>query len=184
VNIPAAAQFFARDSACRLTAYQESNELAQIIPDSETTWFGMNNMGRYGVDNDSGQLQSAWNMMLLGADVHNLWDRRTFSMVPKRDTTGDGSWSLVAHCMSSSDEIHTIYHNRPLLPTLGVPAACWLARFAWHIFPTLISFLVARRPRRLVIRCENGQIEEREYDVDECIQFCQGQGRERSVSPY
>ena len=127
VNVPAAAQVFARDSACRLTAHQESNELAHIIPDSETGWFSMNGMGRYGINNDSGQLKSAWNMMLLRADVHNLWDRRTFTMVPKWSTASGGSWTLVAHCISISDEIHTIYHNRPLLPALGIAAAYWLA---------------------------------------------------------
>jgi len=39
MNLPAVAWVLARGTACRLTAHQELNELAHIVPDSEAAWF-------------------------------------------------------------------------------------------------------------------------------------------------
>ena len=100
----------------------------------------------------------------------------------RSDAPRGHEWTVVAHCISISAEIHTLYHNRPLLPVLGIPAACWPSRFAWDLFPKLIPFPIARQPRVLAIQREDGQSDEREYNHEQCVELCQAQGRGRSIS--
>jgi hypothetical protein len=67
-----------RDVTRRATNHRESTESAHIIPTSEKDWFGVNNMDKYSIwDSRRGQdvVNGYENVMLLGEDVHTLWDR-------------------------------------------------------------------------------------------------------------
>jgi len=49
------------------------------------------------VNNDSRQLKSVWEIMLPRADVHNLWNRRSFSIVPKKGATSGDLIGALSH---------------------------------------------------------------------------------------
>ena len=94
--------------------------MAHIVPAREEAWFDSNSMGNYTMDvNAKASVGDGANMMLLRADVHSLYDKDKWTIVPK-DT------SLVFHLLSPSLELSRLYHNVPLQDNLngvsmGVP---------------------------------------------------------------
>ncbi|KXT00641.1 hypothetical protein AC578_4023 [Pseudocercospora eumusae] len=169
-----------RDASCRLTNHRETREMAHIIPRSEQAWLESNNMDRYGRGKtlSGGHIADApENIVMLRHDVHYLWDKMDFSIVPKVHKSSQ-TWSWFAHVHSESTELQHLYHNLELLPLSYIRHELLFARLAWNIFPMLRNFL--QRATRRHILCAN-KAEWR--DVEECRSFCEGQGLNRSTSP-
>ena len=152
----------ARDRTCRLTNAVEGLEVAHIVPAREEAWFDSNSMGNYTMDvNAKASVGDGANMMLLRADVHSLYDKDKWTIVPK-DT------SLVFHLLSPSLELSRLYHNVPLQDNLnGVSMEYLLAAFARAIFPSLVPFLRNGVRRWLIAADVDGAQEVREYRAAE-----------------
>ena len=80
-------------------------------------------------------------------------------------------------------ELYSDWHGRELHALSGRAPEYLFARFAWDMFPRLISFLHAGLPRRLVVRNDDGTVEKKTFDATECSTFAKDQGRGRSASP-
>lgn len=174
-----------RDFSCRLTCHSEAAECAHILPVSEKEWFGANGMDDYRTSNSkAGQdvIDAECNMFLLREDIHSLWDKMKFIIFPKRPSPG-AQPVLVTHVSDTSQELHAMYHNRPLQPLRGIPPEYMYARFAWHKLPELRSFLQRRQKTVLAVRQEDRAMNSREYSSEEGLQSCFDQGRGRSASP-
>ena len=115
-------------------------------------------MGNYTMDvNAKASVGDGANMMLLRADVHSLYNKDKWTIVPK-DT------SLVFHLLSPSLELSRLYHNVPLQDNLnGVSMEYLLAAFASAIFPLLVPFLRNGVRRWLIAADVDGAQEIREY---------------------
>ncbi|EGP82353.1 uncharacterized protein MYCGRDRAFT_111745 [Zymoseptoria tritici IPO323] len=166
-----------RDVSCRLTHHHECVQMAHIVPTTEAHWFMSNDMGRMSVKDGKDAIEIGnENLILLRADVHTIWDRSDFSIVPKMDTTSVGKWAVHVHKLSG--ELHYLYHNRPMQSLKGINGELLFARFAYDIFPKLRGFL-----QRGVKRCLLVSGESKSYKAEDCETFCEHQGRHRSTSP-
>jgi hypothetical protein len=141
---------------CRLTDMRLACENAHIVPAAEKDWFADNHMDEYsdGTSGVSGQdvADEPANSMRLRRDIHKLWDTMLFSIVPKKQHDAEGDvvrWH--AHGMVKDEELYAHYHNRPLKPLAGRAAEYLFARFAWDVFPKVISFLQSSQPRWLAV---------------------------------
>ncbi|KAK3045976.1 hypothetical protein LTR09_012502 [Extremus antarcticus] len=169
----------ARDESCLVTRHGLVTSVAHIVPAAEGDWFRANEMFRFRTYTPEGQpiIDRPENLLLLRQDLHFAWDRMDFSLLPKQNTGGSWEWTLHAHTFSL-DELHTLYHNRVLHPIKGVSRQFLFARFAWDIFPRLRNFLSAGANRRL--KTSGGVAY---FAPEELRSFCEGQGRNRSLSP-
>jgi hypothetical protein len=170
---------------CRLTDMRLACENAHIVPAAEKDWFADNHMDEYSDETTgvSGADEPA-NSMRLRRDIHKLWDTMLFSIVPKKQHDAEGDvvrWH--AHGMVKDEELYTHYHNRPLKPLAGRAAEYFFARFAWDVFPKVISFLQSSQPRRLAVGLPNGETEVRMFSPKECTDFTVRQELLRSASP-
>lgn len=125
----------ARDECCRMTLALSSVEKAHIVPKAEELWFTENNMDPYlALLDESKKIHDVNNLILLRADVHLAWDAKAILFLPK---LRDGRYILVSHLLHSinetRNELHGLYHNRPLQQLYGVSPECLFARFAWTI---------------------------------------------------
>lgn len=181
--LPPVTAIHQRDLSCRLTAAVDSTERAHLIPHNEKDWFGANNMARF-ARSSAGRdaVDSQYNGLLLREDIHSLYDRMGFSLIPKADYTG--VWRLAAHVHNlHSPTVFKAYHNQVLRPVKGVVPEYLLARFAWDIFPQVRAFLQGNRHRRLAVLDANGNRATRWHTGEECRDLCEGQGKGRSTSP-
>lgn len=165
----------ARDGSCRVTDQNEVTELGHIIPEGEREWFVRNCMDRYrrGPKTGPDVLGAPENILTLRPDIHFLWDRMDFSIVPKMDH--QSSWVWVIHVHTVSDELCSLYHNRRLHPLSGLAWRFLLARFAWDILPMIRGFLQRDTARSLHLR--NRVVNASD---SECKEYCYNQGRHRS----
>ncbi|KAF2724602.1 hypothetical protein K431DRAFT_300911 [Polychaeton citri CBS 116435] len=178
-----AAKVTARDGSCRLTASRLMTEVAHMVPAAEKEWFARNRMDQYRRLNSTAERQGPdtdGNAILLRADVHALWDRRYFTLVPK---FAEGSWTMVAHTTERLSELHEKFHNIPLQLLRDISPQCLFARFAHDLFPSMINFLSEGRHRRLAVYNTDGSKDCNWYSPDDCQRFCEGQGQGRSASP-
>ncbi|EOD47903.1 hypothetical protein UCRNP2_5350 [Neofusicoccum parvum UCRNP2] len=172
----------ARDGTCRISAHGEGVELAHLVPRSEDEWFHRNGMGQYISDPScaaASAIDDPANILLLRADIHYIFDRRRFVLVPRPHAVDDSSVPAV-HVLAPSPELVALYHNVPLQPLRGVAAEFLFARFAWSIFPYLQTFLSARADRRLVVPdVPNARL----FTAAECTKLVYPEPRSRSASP-
>jgi hypothetical protein len=143
-----------RDGTCRITSWGLPVEIAHIVPLAESEWWRRNRMALFARRPEvSSETNCVENALLLREDVHTLWDRQKFCIVPKA-----GRW--VAHVIDNATtrELEETYHNIPLQPLLQVCPTYLLARFALCIFSAKPVFIkLALRPRRVVKVDENNQ---------------------------
>ena len=93
------------------------------------------------------------NALLLRKDVHTLWDRHKFCIIPKA-----GRWVVHVIDNATTRELEETYHKIPLQLLLQVSPTYLLARFALSIFAAKPAFIkLALRPRRVVKVDENNQ---------------------------
>ena len=158
-----------RDVFCLMTAHTDGVERAYIIPPSEKDWFGGNGMAHH-APNHYDPIHSESNAILLREDVHTLWDKMYFSIVPKPDF--EGRWVLAVHVhYNTSPSVHQRYHNTHLHPLRGVSPEYLFARFARDVFPHLHPLLRGDQARWLALRA-NGEIYLRQFTAQECTKMC------------
>ncbi|KND92769.1 hypothetical protein TOPH_02864, partial [Tolypocladium ophioglossoides CBS 100239] len=126
-----------RDRTCRITGYYEAGEVAHLVPANCAGWFESNQMKRYcGLPSRINPVNDERNMFFLRRDLHQLFDRRRFVLVPKT-AAGTASPTLVIHVLLPLMhlELHSLYHNRALQePVTGITVEALFARFAWSTF--------------------------------------------------
>ncbi|KAI0872388.1 hypothetical protein GGS24DRAFT_467904 [Hypoxylon argillaceum] len=128
-----------RDVSCRVTGCFEGVKVAHILPFSHDLWFRSNRMDGYcRIPHVVNPIGDQTNLLLLRADIHNLYDQNRFAFIPK-DATCNGPESiptLLLHAIltKGSPEISQYYHNRPLQsPIVGIRREHLFARFALSI---------------------------------------------------
>ncbi|KAI9729814.1 MAG: hypothetical protein M1834_006562 [Cirrosporium novae-zelandiae] len=137
----------ARDGICRMSCYKLALQVAHLCPMSEQCWFIDNSMWEYSPRADrmgAIAVDNPANALLLRQDLHNLFDDRHFTFVPKKG-------QLVIHCFIPSPEIHIPYHNFLLHPWAGVSVQYLFVRFAMTIFPYFSHFLERKQDTKLLI---------------------------------
>jgi len=139
------------DVSCRITAHCEGVQTAYFVPTSEAVWFTHNGMTIY--TSEVGTVNNSRNMMLLRADLHSIFDARTFAIVPKTAQDQENP-TFVVHVVLSdvSSEIVQLYHDVPLQPLTGLAIEFLFARFAWTVIPYANTFLGGGVPRALRVR--------------------------------
>lgn len=128
-----------RDGGCSISGYIDGVELAHLILAKEKERFVSNQMSKYCRFTTSQHriMSDDQNIVLLRSDLHNLFDMRHISMVPKQvdiDTTHPPQ--LLVHILNpgTSAQIVPLYHNRCLQPIQGLSKEFMFARFAWSLF--------------------------------------------------
>ncbi|KAL8965049.1 MAG: hypothetical protein Q9197_006695 [Variospora fuerteventurae] len=136
----------ARDQKCLVSGHKDIMERAHLCPQTEISWFRLNNMGQY---NQNDLLSSIWqtddmsNLIALRADIHTAFDRqRMFVVIPKQ-----GIWMI--HFLQPSHILGPLYHNVRARLNDEVAREHVLTRFAWAIFP-LVQAFVQQGPRRSI----------------------------------
>ncbi|EJP69771.1 uncharacterized protein BBA_01736 [Beauveria bassiana ARSEF 2860] len=169
-----------RDGSCRLTASTIGAEIAHFIPRTEDAWFAANQMLQYSSQPQAvvtNKTNNPCNAMLMGAQLHSVYDQRQFVIIPKW-----GAW--LVHVLSGphSEELAAVYHNIEPQPLSGLAVEYLFARFAWTVLAQT-CFLEAGVPRRLVVRGKDGQPTAREVSGTECrIMFTPSLSRSKSRS--
>lgn len=139
------AAVMARDRACAISKHRDCIERAHLCPKNELDWFRENGMRKYNTRRDiSGDLSTddMANAIALRPDLHRAFNDCKFAIARK-----DGQWS--AHFLETTNELGSMYHNRPVEIAAGISAEFLLARFAWAIFPLVKAFM-EQGPERLV----------------------------------
>ena len=78
------------------------------------------------------------------------------------------------------EEVVKLYHNVQLQPLYGIKMEFLLARFAWTIFDSVKVFLEQNVPRRLKLKGESGEVQDKLCSPQECRSHA---SRPRSTSP-
>ncbi|KAM3510876.1 hypothetical protein MY11210_005479 [Beauveria gryllotalpidicola] len=155
----------ARDGSCRLTASKIGTKIAHFIPRSMDAWFSANQMFQYSSRPEAiitNRTNNPRNAILMGSQLHSVFDQRQFVIVPKW-----GAWLI--HVLSGryNEELPSVYHNVPLKPLSGLAVEYVFARFAWTVLAQA-TFLEAGVPRRVVVRGEDGLPTAREVSGQDC----------------
>ncbi len=124
------------NQSCRITELQVGVEVAHLVPRAEGDWFSRNGMGRYTRNNS---IDAVTNAILLRADLHHVFDRKYFIIVPKA-ATPSADISILAHVLMTH-ELRVQFHNRRLHPLSYASPSLLFARFVWSLFPNLDEFL-------------------------------------------
>ncbi|KAI1149838.1 hypothetical protein F4825DRAFT_429013 [Nemania diffusa] len=177
-----------RDRSCRITGFFEATEAAHLVPREAAAWFEANNMERYcRVPNRTDPIDDDANMMLIRRDLHSMFDRQRFALVPKSQHP-----CPIVHVLipGGFGELQALYHNRPLQPSptsSGVCSEFLFARFAWAIFSDEIyRFLKLRSLLYYVLSLDikTGKRNIREMKADAVqLHIFPSTTRNRSVSP-
>ncbi|ATY63992.1 hypothetical protein A9K55_004918 [Cordyceps militaris] len=169
-----------RDGSCRLTASTIGTEIAHFIPRTEDPWFAANQMFQYSSRPEAvitNKTNNPRNAMLMGAQLHSVYDQRQFVMVPKW-----GAWLI--HVLSGwhGEELAAVYHNVPPQPLSGLAVEYVFTRFAWTVLAQT-SFLEAGVSRRIVVRGNDGLPTAREVSGPDCrTMFTPSSARSKSRS--
>ncbi|KAM3501791.1 hypothetical protein MY10362_005280 [Beauveria mimosiformis] len=169
-----------RDGSCRLTASTIGAEIAHFIPRTEDAWFAANQMFQYSSRPDftvTNKANNPRNAMLMGAQLHSVYDQREFVIIPKW-----GAW--LVHVLSGphGEELAAVYHNLEPQPLSGLAVEYLFARFAWTVLAQT-CFLEAGVPRRLVVRGKDGLPTACEVSGTDCrIMFTPSLSRSKSRS--
>ncbi|RFU75046.1 hnh endonuclease domain-containing, partial [Trichoderma arundinaceum] len=151
-----------RDKTCRVTASHEPNEVALIIPESQSEWWQRNGMFNHTNNTDpSAGIHSADNAILLRSDLHKLWDEHRFTIVPKVS-----KWMIHVLWKSPWEDLEKDYQNLQLQELHGVSRHLLFCRHALAIFSKSV-FLSQGVPRNLVTINSDGTTQARIYSFDE-----------------
>lgn len=170
-----------------------------IVPKNQEAWWSVNSMRRYTLNTD-GTSKDVANLALLRVDIHQVFDRHKFAIVPKPYASqsspspralGSGSFALAAHVLETDHEARefcSLYHNVAIAQA-GVDVLSrefLFARFAWAIFAHLQTFLnstITRRHLAILVRNENGHHSVlKQMDGPEWIRYLAVRGQARSGS--
>lgn len=172
-----------RDVSCRVTNHKEETEAAHIIPDGESNWFHSTALWTITSLNED-----ARNRILLRRDVHALWDKRHFSIVPRRWTTAAGqvrtAWVVYATRKDVTSEVVRLYHDVRLQPLTGVPSMLLFCRFAYNILDALSAFLKYPCERWISVRSSLDGSQIIEKASKEKVRDEQYTKRTKSQSPH
>ncbi|KAF4547053.1 Hypothetical protein D9617_64g101360 [Elsinoe fawcettii] len=170
------------DSFCMITGHQTEIQIAHVVPSLKADWFTRNAMGRYCADYDtSGRqgLNDRYNTLRLRSDIHQVWDRSRFALVPKRDT--EGKVHLVSHVLGTLPDFLDEYHNRAtIIPQSHCRSAMLFARFALQILVGILPFFPHTVKRVVKIRLADGSFRVQNLDRFAIPAF---QPRSRTPSP-
>ncbi|KAF5024555.1 hypothetical protein F66182_3318 [Fusarium sp. NRRL 66182] len=181
--------------SCCLSNYADAVESAHLVPSAQVSWWSSNRIARY-VDSSlssTDPINAAANLIPLRSDIHEMFNERHFTFVPKISHNGDGPPQtervyLVGHVFNStpSGQLPVLWHNRRVhtLPP-EVSVECLFSRFAWTIFsPTVFrDFLDAGIPRHIVAwNSETRRHDVEVADADRCRAIWSA-SRSRSESP-
>lgn len=120
-----------RDGKCVLSGYSDGIISAHVCPRSEAAWYARNEMTDYNLNRMLSRdvcIDDISNGLLLRADIHLVFDRPAFVIVPKLNT-----W--VAHFLVTTRDLGRLYHNTTIQLAQSVSTEALLARFAWSVFP-------------------------------------------------
>lgn len=134
-----------QDRSCRITGSTENTEVAHLVPFACSEWFKDNRMNKYShMISMFNAIDDERNLLLLRSDIHGLFDRNRFVLIPKRIDENTSATSPPAHSIilmthallpRGSCEISHYYHNRTLQsPVSGITREYLFARFAMSIF--------------------------------------------------
>lgn len=134
----------------QVSGTRDGLEVSHLIPKTEGAWFSDNEMGIY---NSSPLLPDRFlvsdirNCWLLRANIHRVFDDRTFVLVPKAGT-------IVNHFLVQTSVLGKIFHNRQ--PSqLSVAPEFLFARLAWTVIPLGISFTNSAGRRIIIFNVEH-----------------------------
>ncbi|OAA36807.1 hypothetical protein ISF_09940 [Cordyceps fumosorosea ARSEF 2679] len=142
-----------RDGSCRLTASTIGAEIAHFIPRTEDAWFVANQMFQYSSRPEAvitNKTNNPRNAILMGSQLHSVYDQRQFVVVPKW-----GAWLIHVLSGRHEEELASVYHNVPPKLLSGLAVEYVFARFAWTVLAQT-SFLEAGVPRHVVVRGKDG----------------------------
>ncbi|KAK8142116.1 hypothetical protein G3M48_009320 [Beauveria asiatica] len=154
-----------RDGSCRLTASTIGAEIAHFIPRTEDAWFAANQMFQYSPRPEAvitNKTNNPRNAILMGSQLHSVYDQRQFVVVPKW-----GAWLIHVLSGRHDEELASVYHNVPPKLLLGLAVEYIFARFAWTVLAQT-SFLEAGVPRLVVVRGKDGLPTAREVSGQDC----------------
>lgn len=154
VELPTSEQVPSRDQTCRVTNWALPLEIAHIVPAAQVGWWRNNNMALYARRPEaSSETDCSENAILMRKDVHTLWDRHRFCIVPK-----SGRWVVHVLDNQASRELQDTYHNLTLQPLRQVSRYYLFARLALAILSEKNAFIkLAIRPRRVVLVDDNSE---------------------------
>lgn len=161
----------AKATTCQVSQEEHALHTAYIVPKSETEWFNKSGIGFLYCSNFwqmagtpfDGSIDNSDNLLTLRSDLHNAWDQKFYTFVPKKTRDGLG---MVLHCWNQ--EMVGGYHNLPLQGLVRREAL--LARLAWTLLPRAVTqFLInAKEPRMLWIRDDHGKLIPQKTSAEEC----------------
>ncbi|KAG8630656.1 hypothetical protein KVT40_002275 [Elsinoe batatas] len=154
------------DPFCMVTGHQTEIQVAHVVPSVKADWFTRNAMGRFCADYDtSGRqgLNDRLNTLRLRSDIHQVWDRSKFALVPKRDDRG--KVRLVSHVLGTLPDFLSDYHNRAtIIPQSHCSSAMLFARFALQILAGVLPFFPLTVQRAVKIRSVDGSFRVQNLD--------------------
>ncbi|KAI0479703.1 hypothetical protein F4859DRAFT_477027 [Xylaria cf. heliscus] len=133
-----------KDQRCSITGDVPETEAAHLIPAEAIDWFKANDMQQY-CRNQAGQpaspIEDQSNILFLRKDLHSLFNRRRFSIVPRNyqltptSTTSPAQPGSPVVYFLLPDGHSDLYQNHPLQPfsVRDVAPEFLFARFAWDI---------------------------------------------------
>ncbi|KUI60915.1 hypothetical protein VP1G_11240 [Cytospora mali] len=155
---------FQAQNRCCLTDFRMGTSECHLIPSEKRDWFGMNGMAEY-ASCLTGTVDDEANIVILRADLHQLFDQRRFAIVPKPSATLPSSgtpsstFSAHAHAIHVLDngeetgEFPDLYQNASIQRGYvdKLSREFLFARSAWALVPLLRSFLETPVSRRLAV---------------------------------
>lgn len=148
-----------RDRGCCVSLWQDSMEIAHLIPEGEEDWFRKNHMSQYGPllwRQDPKPVNNPRNLLSLQATIHRFFDTKGFVLTRKQ-----GFW--VSHFFNPSENLGPMYHNQKVRMPAEVHPNFILSRLAWSIFPLVRDFLNQGESR--VVRVRAGDLEMTPVDL-------------------
>ncbi|KKZ61392.1 hypothetical protein EMCG_03998 [[Emmonsia] crescens] len=133
---------------CGVTKYSFAIESAHLVPKEEATWFNLNSMdftlGQYATINTSA------NLLPLRADVHKIFDKRWWAIVPKIGPDG-GAPKYVSHILhAQAGEVFPEHHNVEVQYLHQLSRPYLFARFAWAVLISTKWFVTSGMGRKVV----------------------------------
>lgn len=152
-----------RDKTCRVTAATLGVEAAHLCPRKCDEWFHRNMMEQYNrrrVQSAPAMVDDLSNLMLLRAEIHDIFDGWRLVFFPKvsglveTDGSHANSPKLVTHTLEAHKELVICWHNRQLLEIPGLVPQHLFTRFAFCIFGLLEGFMSCGVERDVLIPTE------------------------------
>lgn len=152
---------------------------AHIIPVKKGDWFLRNKMTMYCLEGPAKGIDDQLNKLTLRSDIHWIWDRSRFAIVPKHDTAGMAC--LTSHWLTQMPDMIDQYQNRAtLIPQSHCRGEILFARFALQILDQVSPFFPKTMKRRIRISSLKGGFDIKDLARPDIPAF---QPKSRSQSP-